>query len=110
MNVVIESIKSHIKRIRESFVGEPNTVLTWNKVEQDIHTYLNQLTHDTVIDDFMAICDSTNNSPWTIQYNVLVTSVYVLKGDLVYDVGGSTGQDAWEEAMAIATTKMRYFD
>jgi phage tail sheath protein FI len=111
MNVVIESIKSHIKRIRESFVGEPNTISTWNKVEQDIETYLNQLVADQVIEpDYMCVCDSTNNTPFTIHHNVLITSVYAVRDGLVYDVGGSSGQEAWEEAMAIAATKMRYFD
>ena len=70
-------IERALAKMSKSQVFEFNDVFTRNKIISIINPYLETVKSDRGIQDFMVICDATNNTPDIISRNQLIVDIYI---------------------------------
>ena len=58
-------------------IFELNDVFTRNKIISMINPYLETVKSDRGIQDFLVVCDTTNNTPDIISRNQLIVDIYI---------------------------------
>ena len=70
-------IERALAKMSKYQVFEFNDVFTRNKIVSIINPYLETVKSDRGIQDFMVICDTTNNTPDVISRNQLIVDIYI---------------------------------
>jgi hypothetical protein len=70
-------IERALAKMSKYQVFEFNDVFTRNKIISIINPYLETVKSDRGIQDFMVICDTTNNTPDIISRNQLIVDIYI---------------------------------
>jgi hypothetical protein len=71
------SLKRYIGQIGETLVFEPNTQVTRNKFLNQVNPYLETVQQKQGLYSFQVVMDDTNNTPDTIDRNILIGSIYL---------------------------------
>jgi len=71
------SLKRYIGQIGQTLVFEPNTQVTRNKFLTQVNPYLESVQQRQGLYAFQVIMDESNNTPDTIDRNILVGSIYL---------------------------------
>lgn len=71
------ALKRYIGQIGETLVFEPNTQVTRNKFLNQVNPYLETVQQKQGLYSFQVVMDETNNTPDTIDRNILVGSIYL---------------------------------
>ncbi len=70
-------IERSLAKMSKYQVFEFNDVFTRNKIISIINPYLETVKSDRGIQDFMVVCDTTNNTPDIISRNQLIVDIYI---------------------------------
>lgn len=76
-NRLVEHIQENIGAVLEQFVFELNDTLTRSMIVSSIDNILYDIQTRAGLYDFRVICDMSNNSPKTINDNLLLCDVYI---------------------------------
>ena len=71
------ALKRYIGQIGETLVFEPNTQVTRNKFLNQVNPYLETVQQKQGLYSFQVVMDETNNTPDTIDRNILIGSIYL---------------------------------
>ena len=71
------SLKRYIGQIGQTLVFEPNTQVTRNKFLNQVNPYLESVQQRQGLYAFQVIMDESNNTPDTIDRNILIGSIYL---------------------------------
>jgi phage tail sheath protein FI len=71
------SLKRYIGQVGQTLVFEPNTQVTRNKFINIVNPYLETVQQKQGIYTFQVVMDETNNTPDTIDRNILIGSIYI---------------------------------
>ena len=71
------SLKRYIGQIGQTLVFEPNTQVTRNKFLNQVNPYLEYVQQKQGLYAFQVVMDDTNNTPDSIDRNILVGSIYL---------------------------------
>ena len=64
-------IRNQLPGLVKQFLFEPNDAVTRNNALSVVNTFLNGLVAERALYDFLAVCDTSNNTPTTIDQNQL---------------------------------------
>ena len=70
-------IERALAKMSKHQIFEFNDVFTRNKIISIINPYLETVKSDRGIQDFMVVCDTTNNTPDIISRNQLIVDIYI---------------------------------
>ena len=68
---LINYLRYNLERLAKPLVFEPNDTTTRNQAKQAVQGLLNQIVAQRGIYDYLVVCDTTNNTPATIDRNEL---------------------------------------
>jgi len=68
---LINYLRYNLERLAKPLVFEPNDTITRNEAKQAIEGLLNDIVAQRGIYDYLVVCDTTNNTPSTIDRNEL---------------------------------------
>jgi hypothetical protein len=71
------SLKRYIGQVGQTLVFEPNTQVTRNKFINIVNPYLETVQQKQGIYTFQVVMDETNNTPDSIDRNILIGSIYI---------------------------------
>ena len=60
------------------YIEQPNDTITRNEIAQRVGTLLNELVGLRAITDYLVVCDTSNNTPATIDANELYVDVAIV--------------------------------
>jgi Phage tail sheath C-terminal domain len=70
-------LRAQLNRIAKSYIFEPNDTITRNEIKGQIESFLLELVGQRAIYDYIVVCDTTNNTPATIDANELYVDVAI---------------------------------
>lgn len=71
------TLKSYITQVANNLVFEPNTQVTWNKFLNAVNPYLATVQQRQGLYSYNVVMDNTNNTPDSIDRNILNGSIYI---------------------------------
>ena len=70
-------LRTQLDILAKPFIFEPNDTLTRNEISNTIQSFLLELVGQRALYDFLVVCDTTNNTPTTIDQNELYVDIAI---------------------------------
>lgn len=74
---VVLKAKETLEQILEHTLFEPNDAFTRARVSSHVDAYLQDMKNRRAIEDYVVVCDNTNNPPHIIDNNQLYADLYI---------------------------------
>lgn len=74
---LVAYLRGALTRIGKQYLFEPNDTITRNSIQTAISSLLNQLVAERGIYDYLVVCDTSNNTPATIDRNELYVDIAI---------------------------------